>query len=206
MSPESSPLNPSRTVEKIREIVVGRQLDRLEQRIARLETGGAVAPGRPQVPSDDYPAHTEARMEALRHNLERHVETARQEAEIRDQQIRAEVQRLAAQIQQVAAARAAESEGSAVRQLEGRLGQWLGQWQGALQNHLAEREQRLANQLRGEVAAMWENTEQQFTRLQSRAADRQWIEQRLARVAAAARALAEAASPPATDTDFVPPR
>ncbi|HSP41716.1 MAG TPA: hypothetical protein VLO11_02495 [Luteolibacter sp.] len=142
----------------------------------------------------------------MRHNIERHVETARQEAEIRDRQIRPEVKRLAAQIQQVAAARAAESEGAAVRQLEGRLGQWLGQWQGALQNHLAEREQRLADQLRGEVAGMWENTEQQLTRLQSRAADRQWIEQRLARVAAAARALAEAASPPATDTDFVPPR
>jgi hypothetical protein len=204
MSPDSPPPNPSRTVEKIREIIVGRQLDRLEQRIARLETGGAHAAGRPQVPPDDLFPHAEARMEALRQGLERHVETTRQEAEIRHQQIRAEVQRLAAQIQQVAAARAAESEGSAVRQLEGRLGQWLGQWQGALQNHLAEREQRLADQLRGEVAGMWEHTEQQITRLQSRSADRQWLEQRLARVAAAARALAEAASPP--DNEFVPPR
>ena len=203
MSPNPSLSNPSRTVEKIREIIVGRQLDRLEQRLARLENSApAAVPG--TFPADDRLLTAEARLEALRHSFERFAESTRQEVESRSQQQRAEVQRLAAQIQQVAAERSSETGAGAVRQLENRLGQWLCQWQGALQTHLDEREKRMADQLRGEVATMWEHTEEQITRLQSRSAERQWIEQRLARIAAAARALADAASPP--DTDFVPPR
>lgn len=201
MSPNPTPPNPSRTVERIREIIVGRQLDRLEQRIARLEASGPVAGARIE-PVDDRLLHAEARMEAVRHSLERLAENLRQDMESRSHQQRAEIQRLATQIQQVAAARAGESETEAVRQLEARLGNWLNQWQGALQRHLDDREKRLLNQIRGEVASLWENTENQITRMQSNAVDREWIERRLSRVADAARALADAAAPMSGNTDF----
>ena len=202
MTPESSAPNPSRTVERIREIIVGRQLDRLEQRLARLEHTGPASPSHAPGWDDERLLQAEARVEALQQSVQRLSESTRQELEARTQQQRAEIQRLSAQIQQVAATKAAEAENSAVRQLEGRLGAWLTQWQAGLQTHLNDREQKLATQLRNEVATLWESAEEQITRLQSRLADRQSLEQRLARISAAARALAEAAAPPLADSDF----
>jgi hypothetical protein len=148
----------------------------------------------------------EARLEALQHSLLRLTENTREEAETRSARQSTEIQRLAAQIQQVVAMKSSESEQAAARQLEGRIGTWLTNWQGALQAHLIEREQRVADQLRGEVAALWENTESQITRLQSRGTDRDWIEERFARIAAAARALAESASPSLPTSQHSAPR
>jgi hypothetical protein len=206
MSPSSSPTNPSQTVERIREIIVGRQFERLEQRLARLESMEPLGQ-QASVPWEDRLCTSEARLEALQHSLQRLADTTREEIEIRSSQQRAEIQRLAAQIQQVAAMKSAEArEQSAVRELEGRIGTWLTSWQGALQSHLNERDHRLADQLRGEVATLWENTEAQITHLQSRANDREWIEERFERIAAAARALAESASPSSTGPDQSAPR
>jgi len=207
MSPNPSPTNPSQAVERIREIIVGRQFERLEQRLASLESSEPLAR---QVSSPQWEERlctSEARLEALQHSLQRLAETTREEVEIRSSQQRAEIQRLAAQVQQVAAMKSAEArEQSAVRELEGRLGTWLTSWQGALQSHLNERDHRLADQLRGEVATLWENTEAQITRLQSRSTDREWIEERFARIAAAARALAESAASLSTGSDYSAPR
>lgn len=203
MSPTAPPLNPSQTVERIREIIVGRQFERLEQRIAKLESieprGYAPAPA--PAPWEQRLCTSEARLEALQHSLQRLGEATREEVEIRSARQQAEIQRLSAQIQHVAAIKSAEQhEHTAVRELEGRIGAWLTSWQGGLNSHLNERDNRLGDQLRGEVAALWENTEAQITRLQSqqnRGNDRQWIEERFARIALAARALAECASPSA---------
>lgn len=203
MSPTAPPLNPSQTVERIREIIVGRQFERMEQRIAKLESmePRGYAPATATAPWENRLCTSEARLEALQHSLQRLGEATREEVEIRSARQQAEIQRLSAQIQHVAAMKSAEQhEHTAVRELEGRIGAWLTSWQGGLNSHLNERDNRLADQLRGEVAALWENTEAQITRLQSqqnRADDRQWIEERFARIALAARALAECASPSA---------
>jgi hypothetical protein len=202
MSPTASPLNPSQTVERIREIIVGRQFERLEQRVAHLES---MEPrGVTQSPWEDRLCTSEARLEALQHSLQRLADFTREEVEIRSARQQAEIQRLSLQIQQVAAMKSAEErEHTAVRELEGRIGAWLTSWQGGLNSHLNERDNRLADQLRGEVASLWESTEAQITRLQSqqnRADDRQWIEERFARIALAARALAECASPSVPET------
>jgi hypothetical protein len=202
MSPNPSPLNPSQTVERIREIIVGRQLDRLEQRIAHLENQGpSVSGGLPVIsaPFEERMGITEARIEAMQQSIQRQADATCEEFERRSQQQRADAQRLAAQIQQVAAMKSSQDGEAAASQLESRIGTWLGNWQGALQNHLNQREQQLASQLRGEMAALWENMENQLLRLQSRAIDRDQIEQRFNKVAAAARALAEAAAPLGTD-------
>lgn len=206
MSPSSSPTNPSQAVERIREIIVGRQFDRLEQRLTRLESMELLDP-QAVAPWEQRLCTSEARLEALQHSLQRLADTTREEVEFRSSEQRAEIQRLAAQIQQVAAIKTAEQrEQSAVRELEGRLGTWLTSWQGALQSHLNERDHRLADQLRGEVATLWENTEAQITHLQSRATDREWIEERFARIAAAARALAESAAPLSSGSEPSAPR
>ena len=194
MSPTPSPLNPSQTVERIREIIVGRHLERLEQRVARIESGGvaaAVAPSR----LEDRLFANEAQLEALKENLHRLVETSREQTELRLSQHREETQRLAAQIQQFASLKSSEPTAPAINQLERKIGTWLTDWQSSFQVHLNDRDQRLASQLRGEVAALWESTESQITRLESRAIDRDSIEERFNRIALAARALAECASP-----------
>ncbi|MES2440600.1 MAG: hypothetical protein V4584_16150 [Verrucomicrobiota bacterium] len=194
MSSSPSPLNPSQTVERIREIIVGRHLERLEQRVARLETTGSPVPAVATHVEDRLYAN-EARLEALKENVQRLADTTREQSELRFSQHREETQRLAAQIQHVASLKSNESTAPAVGQLERKIGSWLTDWQSSFRSQLNDRDQRLANQLRGEVAALWESTESQLTRLESRAVDRDSIEERFNRIALAARALAECASP-----------
>jgi chromosome segregation ATPase len=198
-TPPPSPINPSQAVERIREIIVGRHLERIEQRVTRLENlgAGATVPGA----WEDRLCQTEARVEALQET----VRKSGDEGLARNARQQEEIQRLAAQIQQIAATRQSLDSQPAVQQLESRLGAWLTNWQGALQTHLNDREQRLATQLRHEVASLWENTESQLTRLQSRAIDHGQIEQRFARIAAAARALAESIAPLPTGPESPPP-
>jgi hypothetical protein len=194
MSPTPSPLNPSQTVERIREIIVGRHLERLEQRVARLETTGPTTPVS-TVHLEDRLFANEARLEALKENVQRLADSTREQTDLRLSQYREETQRLAAQIQHVAALKANEPATPAIHQLERKIGSWLTDWQSSFHVQLNDRDQRLANQLRGEVAALWESTESQITRLESRAVDRDSIEERFNRIALAARALAECASP-----------
>lgn len=207
MSATPTSINPSQAVERIREIIVGRQLERLEQRIVRLEnehdptaSTRAATSGQSDREWEDRLCTNEARLEALQHAIKKLSQSTAEESQRMSHLQREEIQRLASQIQQVAALKAAEAGNTAVSRLEGRIGSWLGTWQSSLQNHLNEREERLAKQLRGEVAALWESTESQLTRLQSRAVEREHIEGRFARIAAAARALADCVSPPPFET------
>lgn len=196
MSPTPpSPINPSQAVERIREIIVGRHLEKLEQRVVRLETGAPAAAAAPQQSWEDRLTVHEARLEALQHSVQKLTEGAREEAEARALLQREEIQRLAAQIQQIAAARAAEQPQAAVQQLEQKLGTWLTNWQAALQHHLNEREERLSQKMHGDAASLWESTESQLTRLQSRSVDRDQLEERFRKIAEATRALAETISP-----------
>jgi chromosome segregation ATPase len=175
MSPNTPPLNPSQTVERIREIIVGRHLERLEQRVAKLETFPTLPAAAPIEPParDEVPA-----------NLEQLLATTREET-----------QRLAQQIQMVAAQRMSEAAPAAAHQLERKLSSWLTDWQASFQVHLHDRDRRLAEQLRTEVASLWENTEAQLTRLESRTMNCDAFEERFHRIATAARALAESVSP-----------
>jgi DNA repair exonuclease SbcCD ATPase subunit len=203
MSPTQSPLNPSQTVERIREIIVGRHRERLEQRVARIESGGISAPAtHPRF--EDRLFANEAKIEALKENVHRLVDTSREQTELRLSQQREEILRLAAQIQQVATLKSSEPEPAMLTNLERKIGTWLADWQSSFQVHLNDRDQRLASTLRSEVAPLWENIESQITRLESRAVDRDSIEERFKRFALAARALVECASPtplpPATAT------
>jgi hypothetical protein len=194
MSPTPpSPINPSLAVERIREIIVGRHLEKLESRVARMESVSPVG----QLPAlwEDRLCTAEARLEALQQTVQRLGDSQHSEAELRTLEQREEIQRLALQIQQVAAQKSTQDPQPAIQNLEHKIGTWLTNWQGALQTHLSDRESRIAREIRDEVATLWENTESQITRLQSRSVDRDLIEERFSRIAAAARALAESAAP-----------
>ena len=193
MSPPSPPLNPSQAVERIREIIVGRHLEKIEQRVANLES----RPSGSNVPTEweDRLCTNEARVEALQDSMRRLTDHTREETETRTARQQEQIQRLAAQIQQVASLKSAESTQAVADELENKIGAWLGNWQGSLQKHLAGREQQLAGQLRQEVATLWESTESHITQLESRTLALDSIEERFSRIAAAARALAESAAP-----------
>ena len=189
----TTPLNLSQAVERIREIIVGRHLEKLEHRVAILEA----TPAHSAIPSswEDRLCLGEAKLEALQQGLQRLAESTREDAEQRSLEQRGEIQRLAAQIQQVAAVKSSEAAQPAVDRLEHKIGSWLSNWQEALQKHLNDRDKRLAAELRQETAKLWENTESQITRLQSRMVDNDEIEEGFSRITAAALALAECASP-----------
>ncbi len=195
MTSTQSPLNPSQAVERIREIIVGRHLERLDQRVSRLETGGVAPLPANDLQVEDRLVASEAQLEALKENIRRLGDTTREQTEVFWTTHREETQRLASQIQQVAASKAESTAPPAVQQLERKLGTWLTDWQSSLHRHLDDRDHRLASSLRNEVAALWENTESHLTRIESRSIDRASVEERFQRIALAARALAECASP-----------
>jgi len=202
MSHTPIPLNPSQTVEKIREIIVGRHLERLEHRVAKLETGGSPVPQGAPVTThlEDRIYVHEAKLEALQQNVKHLSDSAqtRETHELRLTQYREETQRIAAQIHQIAALKSADAAPAPLQQLERKIGSWLTDWQTSFHGQLTDRDQRLAHQLRSEVASLWENNESQITSLESRLMDRDSIEERFRRIATAARALAECASPAAS--------
>ncbi len=184
--------SPSHAVERIREIIVGRQLDRLEQRVALLE----------QTPPSDRAAWTceprleavEAQVEAIQDRLHRLSEGHRVESEARDLRHQEEIRRLADRIQTTAAERATPD---AIPRIEAKLGQWLSDWQSSSLRRADQRESLLISHLRAELVKFRDWVSSEAAEQNRLKADRAELEQRFSRVAAAARALAEAAESPA---------
>lgn len=198
MSTTLPALNPSQTVEKIREIIVGRHLEKLELRVVQLEASGpkatAIIPSATHL--EDRLIAQEARIEAIQHNVSRLTESTPAH-DLRLNEYREETQRLANQIQQIAAIRSAEAAAPPGHQLERKIGNWLTDWQASFHNQLRDRDQRFTQQLRSEVASLMEKTESKLTRLENRIMDRELIEERFCKIATAARALAECGPAPA---------
>ncbi|BCU78774.1 hypothetical protein [Luteolibacter sp. LG18] len=180
--------NPSQTVERIREIIVGRQLDRLEQRVALLEKQPQAVVGH----SETRIGGIEARVEALQHHFQRLSEGLRLEAETRETRHEEDVQRLSEHIQQTLAARIVPDRGA---QLESKLGQWLTDWQQSAHQQAEARDRQLTALLQDELIRLREWVTTQLSSLQQQHGERAGLEQRFAQIAKAARALAEAAEP-----------
>ncbi len=200
MSPTPPTLNPSQTVERIREIIVGRHLERLEGRVARLESQPAPAITKPSPLADIFEDRlliTEARVEALQDHVHR-IESLREETERLGIMHREEAQRLAAQINEIAREKVENSAVPAVEKLERRLGAWLTDWQKSLHMRLETRDRDVVEKVRAELAGMREGIEKRFAELESRVPVN--VEDRFNRIAAAARALAESAASFSTST------
>ena len=191
MSPTPHTLNPSQTVERIREIIVGRQLERLEGRISRLESAPVAAKDAPDTRLfEDRLLATEARVEALQEHAHR-MEGAREDIERTAAMYREEAQRLASQIQEVAREKSAPSYIPEVGNLERKLGVWLTDWQKSMNSRLETRDRQLAESMRAELAALRDSLESRIDQLDSKVPAN--IDERFGRIAAAARALAESA-------------
>ncbi|MFT4176221.1 MAG: hypothetical protein QM627_06155 [Luteolibacter sp.] len=197
MQPTPPPINPSQAVERIREIIVGRHLERLEQRISKLESpvpGRAVAD---LTSLEDRIVSGEARLEALQAQIARISDATKTEGERRNLFHREEIQRLATQIQQIAATRG-ESPTQEVARLEQKLGVWLNDWQAALGKHLEARDRKITGQFQEELSQQIGKIETRLSQLPSPAVDLAAIERRFQKIAEAARALADCALAPLT--------
>lgn len=202
MSPTPPTLNPSQTVERIREIIVGRHLERLEGRVARLEKMPAVS-AQPtlSIPIfEDRLVINEAKVEAMQDHILR-IEGIRDEAAGLLSIQREEAQRLAAQIQETLREKSNSAAIPAIEKLEQRLGVWLGDWQKSLHVRLDDRDRTLTDKIKTDFSEMREIIEKRFSDLESRIP--QNVEERFNKIAAAARALAESA---ATFSTPVPPK
>ncbi len=206
MSPEAPTLNASQAVERIREIIVGRHLERLEQRVARLEASDAPVVSYPEL--DERVLLAEARVEALQHSVTRLTDNTRDELERRNYLQREEIQRLAQQIQQVAATRPATADPApAVQQLEQKLGIWLTVWKNSFQQHLDSRDQQISKHIQNELNVLKTSLDERFDDFEGRYPDSRQLELRFKRIADAARALADSVSqlPPLPLADASPP-
>ncbi|MBJ7395534.1 MAG: hypothetical protein JHC76_05745 [Akkermansiaceae bacterium] len=211
MIPISPPPNPSQAVERLREIIVGRQFEQFEQRLRRLEIAGP-STGLNSATSEDFDdrlsaneALMEARLEAMHENMQQLVAKAREQTEHLLTQQREATLQLTGQVQQLVSAQSSEISADMIRQLEQKIETWLTNWQNFIHLQLNERDQNISAHLHREVATLWENTESQITALQSRAANWDTIEQRFSRIALAARALAECASPTVIESSTTAP-
>lgn len=211
MIPISPPPNPSQAVERLREIIVGRQFEQFEQRLRRLEIAGP-STGLNTATSEDFDdrlsaneALMEARFESMHENMQQLVVKAREQTEHLLTQQREATLQLTGQVQQLVSAQSSEISADMIRQLEQKIETWLTNWQNFIHLQLNERDQNISAHLHREVATLWENTESQITALQSRAANWDTIEQRFSRIALAARALAECASPTVIESSTTAP-
>ncbi len=163
MSPTPPTLNPSQTVERIREIIVGRHLERLEGRVARLESSPRFEPENTATPIfEDRLLITEAKVEALQDHVHR-IDGGREDS----LQLRQEAQRLAAKIEEISQAKPDTESVPAVENLERKLGLWLTDWQKSLHVRLESRDRALAEKVESDLRALRESIESRITRLES---------------------------------------
>ncbi len=189
MSPQS-PTHPSQAVERIREIIVGRRLDHLEHRLARIESQDPRPPGDSAV--ENRLTAAEAQLESLRDNVRKLADRTRDETTALDSRHREEIQRMAALIQQSSTLRAEPVSPQSAARLEQKISHFLGSWQTSLQQHLIDRESRLANTLNLELQKLRAWAEARIAAAASQSVTRPELDHRLSRLASAARALADA--------------
>jgi hypothetical protein len=151
MNERNNASTPSTTqVERMREIIVGRQLGKVEQRLDRLEQ--QVTQTVPLPDAIMRMEDMEARFEALRDALQHQMDHMRRELGGEMVHRKQEVRRLAEQIQHSAQAKmttlASQQE---IASLESRLVHWLTSWQQSVELHVEQRERWLVGQLREEL-------------------------------------------------------
>lgn len=185
MPPAPPDINPSRQVERIREILVGRQMDCVERRLERLEAN--LRPMPTQAPDDVF----EIRLANFEQRHDLKLQELRDEIDAEKACRLEETHRLAGQIQ--AATRGREASGlEAQAELEQRITRWLESWNQGFRQYLHQREQHLISELRSEL----EQT-REWIRSRLPASDDSKVERMrasFAQLAEAARAIADAAT------------
>ena len=187
MPPTPPDPNPSRQVERIREILVGRQMDRVERRLERLETGLRPMPTQP--PDDVF----EIRLASFEQRHDLKLQELRDEIDAEKARRVEETHRLAGQIQAAARSRA-DSGIEAQQELEQKFTRWLEHWNQGFRQYLHQREQHLVSELRSELEQTREWVESRLSTQAQSQGDQRRIQASFEQLANAARAIAEAAA------------
>jgi hypothetical protein len=184
MPPTPPDTNPSRQVERIREILVGRQMERVERRLERLESGLRPMPTRAE---DDV---FEIRLSNFEQRHDQKLQELRDEIDTEKARRVEETHRLAGQIQAAARSRA-DSGIEAQAELERKFTRWLEHWNQGFRQYLHQREQHLVAELRSELEQTREWVKSRLTVGES---DPRRLQASFEQLATAARAIAEAAA------------
>jgi hypothetical protein len=187
MPPNPPEINPSRQVERIREILVGRQMAGVERRLERLE---ATVRPLPSAADDDV---FQIRLASFEQRHDRQLQELRDEIDAEKARRVEETHRLAGQIQAAARSRA-DSGLEAQVELEQKFTRWLDHWNQGFRQYLHQREQHLVSELRSELEQTreWVRSKVAATG-PSRAGHLRMLES-VQQLADAARAVAEAAA------------
>lgn len=187
MSLPTPETHPSRQVERIREILVGRQMENVERRLEKLEN--RLSPLPTPVQEDVFAI----RLENFEQRHDRELRELREHLEAGREHHGEEVRRLAGQIQAIARSRS-EAGGvvEAQAELEARIGRWLQTWQTGISTHQRQREEWLIAEFRSELQRLREWVRQEIAT--SSQQHRQSLQASFSRMAAAAHELAEAAT------------
>ena len=186
MPPAPPETNPSRQVERIREILVGRQMESVERRLERLEANLRPLPA---VADEDV---FEIRLASFEQRHDRKLQELRDEIDVERARRVEETHRLATQIQ--AAARHRSDTGvEAQAELEQRITRWLEHWNAGFHRHLQEREQYLIGELRGELERTRAWVKEKLEARDQESPLQKRLHASFAQLAEAARAIAEAA-------------
>jgi hypothetical protein len=197
MPPTPPDPNPSRQVERIREILVGRQMDRVERRLEQLETGLRPLPTRP--PDDVF----EIRLAGFEQRQGLKLQELRDEIDTEKARRVEETHRLAQQIQ--ATARSRNDSGiEAQAELEQKFTRWLEHWNQGFRQYLHQREQHLISELRGELERTREWVSSRLAASDQAKGDPHRLQASFQQLAIAARAIADAAAMHASQTGGKP--
>jgi hypothetical protein len=180
-------INPSRQVERIREILVGRQMEGFERRLDRLEAN--VRPMPSAAPDDVF----QIRLANFEQRHDRQLQELRDEIDAEKARRVEETHRLASQIQ--AAARSRSDSGlEAQVELEQKFSRWLEHWNQGFRQYLHQRELHLVNELRSELEQTREWVKSKVVADDQVKADQRRMHASFEQLANAARAIAEAAT------------
>lgn len=188
MHPPSPDINLSHQVERIREIIVGRQMDRVERRIEQLET--LLRPMPAELPGDLI----EVRLAAYEQRHDEKLQALREEIDADKAHRAEEIQRLTQQTEESGSRDLSEFGIQAQAELEGKITRWLEHWNEGFRHYLHQREQHLISELRAELQQTrdWVGAQLDLAS-QARTPDL-GIQASFVQLANAARAIAEAAT------------
>jgi hypothetical protein len=187
MPPVPPDTNPSRQVERIREILVGRQMESVERRLERLEAN--LRPMPTQAGGDVF----EIRLSSYEKRQDEKFAALRDEIDAEKARRVEETHRLAGQIQ--AAVRSRTDSGiEAQVELEQRFSRWLDHWNQGFRQYLHQREEHLIAELRGELERTREWVKSNVETSDRGRAEQTRLQESFLQLANAARAIAEAAA------------